>query len=386
MTGRSIRIALVNYGGDFSAEANAEQALSGIRTLAHWASAVQGAGAEVKVFQGFHRDDHAHLEGIDYRLIAGRFSPRLPRRHIPWRLHRAVSRWRPDVVHLNGLLYGIQARWLSFSLPAASALVLQHHGEPPDRGFIRRLQRWGLGAADGFFFTARGLAAPWRDSRLLRDSQPIFEILEGSSRLQLMERSAARAISGLKGDPIFLWAANLDANKDPLTILDGFEAALPELPKARLYMAWRLGSLLPEVRQRIAASDLLQQHVELLGTIPYAEIQPLFNSADFLLQGSQRESCGFAVADALACGSIPIVTDIPTFRVLTREGTLGKLWPHGDAGALREALLATARDPERPSRRAIRHGFDAHLSFEAIGQQALAAYVQLSSSRTFPRR
>ncbi len=372
-----MRVALVNYGGDFSARATPEQALGELRTLTSWAQALRLAGANVTVFQGFHRDAKAHLDGIDYELVAGRFSPRLSRRRIPWRMHRAVKRWQPDIVHLNGLLYGAQARFLRGSLPASSHLVLQHHGEQPDDGVVRHLQRWGLSAADAFFFTARSLAEGWQRRGLIRTSQPIIEILEGSSHLQTLDPSAARAASGLVGNPIFLWAANLDANKDPLTILDGFEATLSELPEARLYMAWRLEILLPEVRQRIATSPALQSHVELLGPIPYADIEPLFNSADFLLQGSHRESCGFSVTDALACGAVPIVSDIPTFRVLTQDGAVGHLWPTGNAEALRRVMLTAAKQTHRPSRQEVRRFFEEHLSFEAIGHQALMAYVDL---------
>lgn len=372
-----LRVVIVNHGGDFAASADSDAVLAQLRTLTDWAEALATAGADVTVVQGAHRDERLSRRRVDYRLLAGPFTPYLSRRRIPFRLHRVVARLAPDVVHLNGLLYGLQARFLRRALPPGTALVMQHHGEPPDRGLAAIVQRWGLRAADGFFFTATEMAEPWRARGLVRRHQPVFPIPEGSSRLRPMERQAARAHTGMTGDPIFLWAANLDPNKDPITILEAFEAVLQDLPKARLYMAWRRGSLLAEVQRRLAESPILAGAVELLGTLPYERLEPIFNSADFLLQGSNRESCGFAIADALACGTVPIVTDIPAFRALTANGSHGALFPPGDPAALRQAILTVTRRPLPPQRQAARKHFERHLNFPSIAQQATRAYRQL---------
>ena len=374
-----MRVVLVNYGGDFAADAEPERVLDELRSLSDWAIALRDAGVDVAVAQGFHRAARVRRDGIDYRFIGGRFTPSLSRKRIPWRLHRAVRRLEPDVVHLNGLHYGLQARALRQALPATARLVLQHHGERPDEGVAAHLQRWGLRAADGFFFTSLEMAEPWRQRRLIPDTRAVFGIMEGSSRFRLMDRAAAREISGLAGDPVFLWAANLDANKDPLTVLDGFESVVDDLPDARLYMTWRVDGLLPQVRRRLAESSRLGGRVELLGTLPYERMEQYFNSADFLLQGSHREGSGYAVADALACGTVPVVTDIASFRFMTSDGSIGALWTPGDAAALRRAILAATARPLAAQRQAARDLFEKHLSLPIIGRQAARAYRRLRS-------
>ena len=35
---------------------------------------------------------------------------------------------------------------------------------------------------------------------------------------------------GATGDPLILWVGRLTTNKDPLTVLDGLERALPQMP------------------------------------------------------------------------------------------------------------------------------------------------------------
>ena len=37
----------------------------------------------------------------------------------------------------------------------------------------------------------------------------------------------------MQGDPAMLWVGRLDANKDPLTVLAGFEQALAAIPAQR---------------------------------------------------------------------------------------------------------------------------------------------------------
>ena len=80
----------------------------------------------------------------------------------------------------------------------------------------------------------------------------------------------------------------------------------------------------------------------------------------------------------MACGLPPVVTDIPSFRELTGGGSVGALWPVGDAQALAQRLMAmTARQPAA-LRPAVRKHFEAELSFEAVGRKLLAAYQALT--------
>lgn len=382
-----MRVVIVNYGADLAPGTKPEAALDGLRGLTGWARAVREAGTEVTVVQGAGRDARLRCAGVDYIFVAGRFAPRLSRRRMPFRLHRAVCRLDPEVVHLNGLLYAHQARFLRRRLGAGCPLVIQHHGEAPDRGMARILQRWGLAAADGFFFTGAETAAPWHERGLIRPRQRVIEIMEGSSHFQPADRATARAATGLKGRPVFLWAGNLDTNKDPLTVLSGFERALLKLPEARLYMAYRSAPLLDVVGRRIASSPLLRDAVELLGTVAYERMEGYFNSADFLLQGSYKEGSGFALADALACGTVPVVTDIAPFRFMTTAvdsgQTCGALWSPGDAKALCSAILELAHQGDlEGQRRAARALFELRLSFETIGRQAACAYRELRDSRS----
>ena len=103
-------------------------------------------------------------------------------------------------------------------------------------------------------------------------------------------------------------------------------------------MCFRHAPLLDAVRARIAADPALASRVRLLGEIPYAEIELHYQAADFLVQASHVEGSGGALIDALACGTTPLVTDIPSFRSITADGACGALVPVGNAAALAGAI------------------------------------------------
>ena len=110
---------------------------------------------------------------------------------------------------------------------------------------------------------------------------------------------------------------------------------------------------------------------------PLADMEAIYSSADFLLQASLREWSGLAIMEALSCGCIPVVTDIPSFRALTASGRYGRLYPIGDDGALAEALLAIDNAERESLAKSIRGYFAAELSFAALARQLDAVYDDL---------
>jgi glycosyltransferase involved in cell wall biosynthesis len=230
---------------------------------------------------------------------------------------------------------------------------------------------------DAALFAARELARPWQEGGFLRPGTPIFEIMEGSSSFCLRSRQAARARTGLEGEPLCLWVGRLNRNKDPLTVLEGFAGVLDHLPKARLTMAYGEDDLLPEVEAWRKAHPRAAAHVTLLGRVAHRDLEAVYNSADLFVLGSHHEGSGYAVLEALSCGVVPIVTDIPSFRVLTGRGEIGALWPVGDAAALSHTLMMAA-SARRVCPEVVRSFFDERFSFPAIGRQALAAYIAVA--------
>jgi glycosyltransferase involved in cell wall biosynthesis len=107
-----------------------------------------------------------------------------------------------------------------------------------------------------------------------------------------------------------------------------------------------------------------------------------FSAADLFIVGSHHEGSGYAVIEALACGAMPVVTDIPTFRRLTGNGEAGVLWTPGDARSCASAIRRAASQPI--AREQIVAHFGRHLSWDAIGSRALEIYDEVIRRRIQP--
>jgi len=76
-----------------------------------------------------------------------------------------------------------------------------------------------------------------------------------------------------------------------------------------------------------------------------------------------------------------VVTNIPSFRVMTDRGAIGVLWSHGDPSACAHAIVdAARRDRDEERQRVLRH-FGQHLSWSVVGAQALAIYQDVRATR-----
>jgi glycosyltransferase involved in cell wall biosynthesis len=357
-------------------------------TIRPLAQALHKEGALVTVLQRFHQRVSFTDEGVCFEFHADDCDPNLRKWQIPRSFHAAVrdasERYgsMQIAVHVHGLFYPLQTRSLRSVLSADCAMVAQHHAEHPWGTLRRPLQRWGLRPVDGFFFTARKLAECWVDQGLILKRQPIFEVMEGSTCFRGEERRVARARTGLAGAPTIVWVGNLTANKDPLTVLAGFEQILQQVPEARLYMAYQATDLLGAVRDRIASSPSLCSAVTLLGRVAHPQLEDVYNSADYFVLGSHYEGSGFALAEAMACGVVPVVTAIPSFIAMTDNGHAGACWAVGDSDAFTRAFLGILRQPLEDLSKRVRRFFDQRLSYPAIARASLSAYNKLLSART----
>src|SRR6185295_19645288 len=96
------------------------------------------------------------------------------------------------------------------------------------------------------------------------------------------------------------------------------------VPDATLSMVYSESELLDDVQRRVKNSAALRQRVRLVGAVPHERMAAFFSAADLYVGGSHHEGSGYALIEACACGAVPVVTDIPTFRLIT--GGAGALW------------------------------------------------------------
>lgn len=361
----------VNYAFD-NGLTDPDALLARYFTLTGWSDALVRAGAgPVAVVQRFHRDVQVTRNGVEYLFRRTGMAA-------------AAAALQPDVAHVNGLHFPVRTWRLRRALSPSSAIVVQSHADGGAIGrapLLRLLGRATRRAADAFLFAADEHAASWRAAGLLAPEQRTYRVMPASSTLHPIERAAAREASGVSGTPAVLWVGRLNANKDPLTALDGFERALSGLPGAMLTMIYSEDDLLAEVRSRIAHSPALRDRVRLAGAMPHDRMAAFYSAADLFLVGSHHEGSGYSLMEACACGALPVVTEIPTFRLLTGNGAAGVLWRAGDADSCARALVDAGRRDLDAERLRLAEHFDRELSWDAVGRRALEIYCDVVKLR-----
>jgi glycosyltransferase involved in cell wall biosynthesis len=374
-----MHLALLNHAYD-PEYSTPNALLNRYTSLTGWAEAVAARGWKVSVLQRYREDARLVRRGIDYHFVADPLPP-IPRFwQIPTALHQKAARLNADVVHFNGLLFPMQLRHLAQLIPN-TPIIVQHHAERPHKGWRSVVQKFGLSRASAFFFVSQEQAQMFRKSGLIRPTQPVFEVMEGSTHFRQQPRDLARRTTGLNGTPQFLWVGRLIPLKNPLVVLEGFARLVEHYHHAHLAMIYHDAPLLPEVKAKIEASPVLQRHVTLVGKVPHPMIETFLSSADYFVLGSDYEGSGYAVAEAMACGVVPLVTDIASFRMMTDNGRIGALWNVGSSESMVSAAHTLLQQERWELSHRVRDHFMQRLSYEAIGRDADAAYNSLLSIR-----
>lgn len=290
------------------------------------------------------------------------------------RLLRAVRAERPDIVHFSGLALDLLLAQVALACSRWSVpLVVHFHGGEPDEGRMRSVQRFNASRIDRVLITTSEQATPWIAARLF-DSTAFSNVVESSSPFSGVDRDLARQRTRMVGNPVYLSAGRLDPIKDPLTMLRGFEKIAARQPDSRLYLYYLTADLMEDVKAFLMHRPHLDERIELRGRARLDEMEAIYSSADILLQASVREWSGLAVMEAMSCGCIPVVSDIPSFRVLTGDGAFGRLFRVGDAGGLAGAALSLTEDERASLASAVRRRFERDLSFDAMARQVSAVY------------
>ncbi len=285
-----------------------------------------------------------------------------PVSRFPVKMHGVIKSWNPDVVLVNGFIFPMQIIQLRRTVGRKVKIIVLHRSEKPFRGLKKRLQQLADRCTDAYLFSSFELGRDWFRQGVIKHREKIHEVMPASSVFGTAQKIAPGPPMSVEGSPVFLWVGRLDENKDPVTVVKAFNRFKTINPQAILYMIFQSGHLQSQVAELIGDSA----NIKLVGKTEHKDLGKWYNNADFFISGSHYEGGGIAVNEALSCGCIPLVTDIPSFRVMTGRGKFGFLYRPGDDEALYQCLLKTINlNTEEERQRVIAH-FDQELSFSAI--------------------
>jgi glycosyltransferase involved in cell wall biosynthesis len=321
----------------------------------------------VHVIKHMNSNFETTRQNVHYRFFKGRKGF--------WKLHRFIDSLKPDIIVVHGFHHPLRVIFLKIKTRAR--IVLQYHGGQQTNRLQQVIHAMADRFIDAYFFTGKKQAAPFIRKGMISSYEKVHEIMEGSNSFKKINKSAARLALQMGSEKIFLWIGHLNQNKDPLVLLDGFNKLLQNHDGLILYMIYDDDTLLAEVKNIINNNELLFKNVVLVGKIDYQEIEFYCSGADFFVLGSHYEGSGYALCEALACGCIPIVTDIPSFRMMTNDAKLGALWEVGNSESFKYAAMNLLNDNIKTSSAACTDFFREKLSHEAIAAIAMEHFKKI---------
>jgi glycosyltransferase involved in cell wall biosynthesis len=100
-------------------------------------------------------------------------------------------------------------------------------------------------------------------------------------------------------------------------------------------------------RLRTLAKELeLMEYVRFVGTIPHQEMPAYFNLSDIMVAIPPSDGMPQSLYEAMACGTYPILGNLPQYQEMVEDGINGRLVKIGDVKALGEAMAWAADHPE----------------------------------------
>ncbi|WP_161804631.1 glycosyltransferase family 4 protein [Lacinutrix himadriensis] len=280
---------------------------------------------------------------------------------IPIKQFLAIKRFKPDIVFIDGLGYPHFIVLLKIMLDASTRFIVRDHADRLPRKTLEPLYKLADRYVESYLFTAKEMGKEWVDRNIIKSEDKILECVEGSTKFSYLE-------NGIKLPSHFLWVGRLDKNKDPLTILEAFSEYVKTDKKAILKMIFDSDILFETVKSTIKKNKL-ESNVILIGKVPHADIEHYFRESTFFILGSYKEGGPFSLIEAMACGCIPIVTNIPAFKKMLDNGRFGFMYSPGNSEELKQILFHLKKQDLDFQRKEVLHWFDKELSNKAIAEK-----------------
>lgn len=168
-----------------------------------------------------------------------------------------------------------------------------------------------------------------------------------------------RAALGIGDGPVIYSPRNIAPIYNTDLVLASFQQVLKAHPNAILIQKHYQRD--PEAMAgylKSAEALGVANRVRLIGDMPYSDLPELYALADVVVSVPSSDATPMSVLEAMACGVIPVVSDLPSLREWIADRENGYLVPIGDRDALAARIIdvlnaGTALDEARRGNRCI---------------------------------
>jgi glycosyltransferase involved in cell wall biosynthesis len=202
-----------------------------------------------------------------------------------------------------------------------------------------------------------------------------------AARAHAAAGAAAGAGAGAESIPSLVTASRLVPYKRVDLVVQALAKLLPEHPQLRLRI---IGQGPERPRLEVLADELgVAANVDFVGYVPlHDDVLKEIAKASVFVSASEIEGFGISVVEAAAVGVPFVITDMPVFREVTRDGSGGLMFRLGDAGDLAAKIDRMLRDDElRAQCRAQAATLVESYTWAALADETAAVYRAVDAGR-----
>ena len=315
--------------------------------MERWAGYFAHLGHEVIILSLSGRGSY-QKEVRQYRLSRFAWSYRA---QIAW-LRLLLRHLKPDWVHVHwanfaGILDGIWDGPLAVTVWGSEIYKLAEMSPITRERLVRALNQAAVVTCD-----SQDLAARIETLATLPKGQ-VAIIQWGVDMERFRPEGQAPSIFNLDGGtagPVILSPRAFTPLYNLHIIIDAFALVHEKIPDVRLLM--KRYAAKPDYERQVLAriEELgLTAVVGIVGEIAYEAMADFYRAGQVLVSVPDSDGTPMSLLEGMACGCIPVVSDLPSLREWVTHGTNGWLVPVRDTQVLADTLLDALSDSERIS-------------------------------------
>ena len=152
---------------------------------------------------------------------------------------------------------------------------------------------------------------------------------------------------GVSGRPVVFSPRSFRSLYNLESVVSAFASVLSQVPNAVLLMKNYNGDADYTHAIKKSIDDLgISESVRILDDIPYERMRDLYRISTVTVSVPLSDSTPMSVLEAMSCGSVPIVSDLPALREWVQDGWNGYLVPPRDAKHLAARIIDVLKHPE----------------------------------------
>ncbi len=203
------------------------------------------------------------------------------------------------------------------------------------------------------------------------------------TKFRPMDRRQAKERVGLDGKRVLLFCGRIEPLKGLDLLFEAMAGLRTQFSDLHLLVLGEDASQVGELRRlkRYAGELGILDAVSFVGTVEHDALPAYYNAADVCVVPSHYESFSMVAAEALACGTPVVASQVGGLQSLVIDHENGLLVPTRSSQAFSETIGTILKDDglrnrlARTARRSVQR-----LGWSAVGQEVLSVYDELADA------